>query len=170
MEDRTMHKADFATSIVLIAFSVSTLALSLDLPRLEHRNINPWTVPGLVPGFLSAVILILGIVLLVRSVIRGGHRLGITGKGLAGFFKSETFFRLALTIGWSVVYAILLVGTIPYWIATFIYVVAFILIFELRPREKPPLRRTILLALVEAAIATAIVASVFQYLFLVDLP
>lgn len=170
MDSRTMHKADFVTSIVLIAFSISTLVMSLELPRLQHRNINPWTVPGVVPGFLSVIILILGTVLLVRAVVNKGYRLGITREGVVGFLRGETFFRLALTVGLGLGYAILLVGLIPYWLATFLYIVTFILIFELRPAEHPNVRRVIVLAVIEGIVATAIIAGVFQFLFLVDLP
>lgn len=170
MDARTMHKADFITSVVLIAFSTTSLVLSLRLPRLAHRNINPWTIPGLVPGFLSVIILILALVLLIRSIVNRGYMLGITGRGIVDFFRSETFFRLVLTVGLSIFYAIVLVGTIPYWLATFIYVVTFILIFELRPAEKPKVGRTLLFAAIEGVIATAVIAGVFQYLFLVDLP
>lgn len=170
VDSRTMHKADFVTSVVLIAFSISALVLSLRLPRLEHRNINPWTVPGMVPGFLAAIILVLGILLLVRSIRHKGYRLGLSGAGLVGFLRSETFFRLALTVGLGVVYAIFLVGAVPYWIATFVYIVAFILIFELRPKQGRRPARILILAVVEGAVATAAVASVFQFVFLIDLP
>ena len=170
MDQRTMYKADFITSIVLIAFSISMLVFSLELPRLQHRNINPWTVPGLVPGFISVVVLVLATVLLIRSLINRGHRLGLTGEGIVGFLKGETFFRLALTVALVIIYAVFLVGTVPYWIATFVYIITFILIFELRPAEKPRVGRVLILASVEAVIATAVVAGVFQYLFLVDLP
>ncbi len=165
-----MYKADFITSIVLIAFSISMLVFSLELPHLQHRNINPWTVPGLVPGFISVVVLVLATVLLIRSLINRGHRLGITGEGIVGFLKGETFFRLALTVALGIIYAVFLVGAVPYWIATFVYIIVFILIFELRPAEKPRVGRVLILASVEAVIATAVVAGVFQYLFLVDLP
>lgn len=165
-----MHKADFITSIVLIAFSISTLVLSLELPRLQHRNINPWTIPGMVPAFISIVVLILATVLLIRSIVNRGFQLGITKAGVGAFLRGETFFRLALTVGLGVVYAIVLIGAIPYWLATFVYVVSFILIFELRPAEKPRVGRVLLFASIEAVIATAVIAGVFQYLFLVDLP
>ena len=170
MDDRTMHKADFVTAIVLMAFSITALVLSLRLPRLEHRNINSWTVPGLVPGFLSVVILILATVLLIRSIVNRGWQLGITGKGIGAFLRSEAFFRLALTIGLGVIYAVVLVGTIPYWLATFVYILSFILIFELRPNADRKPVRIVVFAFVETVIATAVIAGVFQYLFLVDLP
>jgi hypothetical protein len=59
---------------------------------------------------------------------------------------------------------------IPFWLATFIFVAAFILIFEW------PLvaakRRWVLIvsALVQGALVSAVVAMVFQELFLVTLP
>jgi putative tricarboxylic transport membrane protein len=171
MDERKMNKADFVTSIVLIAFSVAVVVLSLQMPRLEHRNVNPYTVPGIVPGFLGVVVGILSIVLLVRSIVRGGWRLEITRASLGSFFRSEAAWRLALTIGLCVIYGIVLVGTLPYWLATGIFIFVFILAFELKLKE--PLAgqwKRFLFAIIVAVLATAIIAVMFRYLFLVDLP
>ena len=171
MDERQMNKADFVTSIVLIAFSVSVLVLSLELPRLEHRNINPYTVPGVVPGFLGIIIGILSVVLLVRSIVRGGWRLGLNRESVGGFIRSEAAWRLALTIGLCVIYGILMVGSMPYWLATGIFVFVFILAFELNVRK--PIggqwRRFLFAGIVSIA-TTTIVSVMFRYLFLVDLP
>lgn len=171
MDDRNMKKADFVTSIVLIAFSVSVLVLSVQLPRLEHRNINPYTVPGIVPGFLAIVIGVLSIVLLIRSIVKGGWRLGLNRESVGGFLRSETAWRLALTIGLCIIYGILMVGSMPYWLATGVFIFVFILAFELKLRE--PLAgqwKRFLFAGIVSIVATAIVSVMFRYLFLVDLP
>ncbi len=171
MDDRQMNKADFVTAIVLIAFSVAVLVLSLQLPRLEHRNINPYTIPGVVPAFLGIVVGILSLVLLIRSVVRGGWRLDLTRASVGGFLKSESAWRLALTIGLCIVYGIVLVGIMPYWLSTGIFIFVFILAFELKLKE--PLAgqwKRILFAFIVAVVTTGVVATMFRYLFLVDLP
>lgn len=171
MDDRQMNKADFVTSIVLIAFSVSVVVLSLQLPRLEHRNINPYTAPGIVPGFLGIIIGVLSMILFIRSIVRRGWKLELTGKGIVGFFKGETFFRLALTIGLSVFYGIFLIGIMPYWLATGIFIFVFILVFEIKLHV--PLkdqRKRLLFAFVVSVVSTAAIAGLFRYIFLVDLP
>lgn len=163
-----MPRADFVTSLVLIAFGAAMFWVSLEMPRFEQRNINPYSIPGIVPGILAGVNLILAAVLVVRSLIRGGHRLG--GSDWRAIVLGDGTKRLAVAFVLTVAYAVGLVGVIPFWLATFLFVAAFILIFEW------PLvaakRRWILIisALVQGALVSAIVALVFQELFLVTLP
>ena len=38
------------------------------MPRFEERQINPYTVPGLVPGMIAAVITLLGALLTLRAI------------------------------------------------------------------------------------------------------
>lgn len=163
-----MPRADFVTSLVLIAFGAAMLWVSLEMPRFEQRNINPYSIPGIVPGILAGVNLILAAVLFVRSMTRSGHRLG--GSSWREIVFEDGSKRLAIAFVLTVTYAVGLVGVIPFWLATFLFVAAFILIFEW------PLvaarRRWILIAgaLVQGALVSAIVALVFQELFLVTLP
>jgi putative tricarboxylic transport membrane protein len=163
-----MPRADFVTSLVLIAFGAAMLWMSLEMPRFEQRNINPYSIPGIVPGILAGVNLILAAVLFVRSLARGGHRLG--GEGWREIAFGGGAKRLGIAFVLTVAYAVGLVGVVPFWLATFIFVAAFILIFEW------PLvaarRRWVLIvgALVQGVLVSAIVALVFQELFLVTLP
>lgn len=163
-----MPRADFLTSLVLIAFGAAMLWLSLEMPRFEQRNINPYSIPGIVPGVLAGVNLILAAVLLVRSLSRGGFRL--SGGDWRGALLADGAVRLAIAFVLTVVYAVGLVGVIPFWLATFVFVAAFILIFEW---PLTAARRRWLLfagALVQGVLVAVVVALVFQELFLVTLP
>ena len=163
-----MPRADFVTSLVLVAFGTAMLWVSLEMPRFEQRNINPYSIPGIVPGILAGVNLILAAVLLIRSIGRGGYRLG-GGSGRAVIF-GDASKRLAIAFVLAVAYAVGLVGVVPFWLATFLFVTAFILVFEW------PLvaaaRRWVLIvsAPVQGALVAVFVAMVFQELFLVTLP
>lgn len=171
MTDQQMAKADFATSLLLMAGSTAIIMLSLRMPRMEEFGANPYSAPGVVPGFLGAILLLLGGILFIRSIMRQGHRLNIAAGDVAGFFRQESVRRVLLTLGLSLLYGIGFLGTIPYVAATFLYVAAFILLFEYIP-QKPWQQqlRTIIFAVVQAILTTAVVASVFRYLFLVKLP
>ena len=164
MNGAGMPRADFVTALVLIAFGTAMLWASLEMPRFEQRNINPYSIPGIVPGILAGV----NLILLVRSMARGGYRLG------AATWR-ETLFgdaakRLALAFALCVVYAVGLVGVVPFWLATFLFVTVFIVIFEW-PLVAPKRRwLTIVSALVQGALVSAVVALVFQEVFLVTLP
>ena len=49
----------------------AVLVGSITMDRLEQQNINPYTVPGLLPGLLGIAMMLLGAVLAVRSWRRG---------------------------------------------------------------------------------------------------
>ena len=166
-----MPKADFVTSIVLLAFSISVILLALDLPRLEHRDINPWTIPGLVPALLGGVLAVMSLVLFIRSVRHEGHRLGLTRERVREIAGMTQVKRASATVAFCLVYALVLVGWLPYVVSTFLFVFIFIVMFEYE-RHTPlgSQRRRILFAGLEAVIVAAAVASLFHYVFLVRLP
>lgn len=79
--------------------------------------------------------------------------------------------RLAWILGLSLVYAAGLVGRMPFWLATFLYVFSAIVVFE-RPEHTNP-RRTVTRIAIAAVIAGATawaVPFVFEKIFLVNLP
>ena len=176
MSDRTdhgsMHRADFVTGLVLLAFSVAVVVLSLQMSRLEHRGINPLSAPGVVPGLLGGVIGLFSLILLGRAIRNRGYRLGIRSDSAAAFVRSPAASRITVTVAWCLIYAWGLVGRIDYAAATFIFVLGFVLIFELGfPDERPSsVRRRVVVALIEAVLVAGLVSAVFRYLFLVSLP
>lgn len=171
MKESTMPRADFITSIILIVFGIAAFILSVQMPRFEEHGVNPYSVPGIVPGFLGVLIGFLGVVLLIRSIVRKGYKLEITGQTVKTFFTSESSKRFALTILISVIYALVLLGRTFYSIATLLYVFAFIFVFEYE-WKKPFIQqwKRVLIAVIIAVLVSAGVTAVFQYLFLVNLP
>ena len=171
MEERNMPKADFITSIILIAFGIGVLVLSIQMPRFEEQGVNRFSVPGIVPGVLGVIVALLGVVLFVRSIVRKGYRLGISGPAAKRFFSAEMTRRFALTILISVGYAIGLVGWVPYSIATIVYVTAFVIVFEYKWKQAFGTQwKTVLMAVIIGVLAGVVVSAVFRFVFLVDLP
>ena len=171
MNDRDMPKADFVTAIILMIFGVGAAAMALRMPRLAHLNINPYTVPGIVPGLLGSIIAFMGLVLFVRAVKHRGYRLGVSREEAAAFLKKDSTRRTLLTIAACLIYASVLLGRIPYLAATILFVFAFVLIFEYAEAKRSgTLLRTLLMDAVLAVLTGAAIAGVFQYLFLVKLP
>jgi hypothetical protein len=171
MEERNMPRADFITSIGLIAFGIAVLVLSIQMPRFEDQGVNRFSVPGIVPGFLGSIIAVLGLVLFVRSIIRKGYRLGLDGAAVSRFFKAEMTKRFALTILVSVAYGWGLIGRINYEIATAIYIFAFIVIFDVKWRRGIKTQwKKILIAAIIAVLVGGVVGTTFRRLFLVNLP
>ncbi len=96
----------------------------------KKRSIDPLSVPGIVPGFLAIIILILAVLLLVRSVRRRGYRLARQDAATRAVVFSPATFRVVLCLFLALVYALGLVGNLPFWLATFLFVTTFILVFE----------------------------------------
>ncbi len=171
MQNKDMSKADFITSIVLIALSVTIINMSIKMPRFEHRGANPWSVPGIVPGILGGIIGFLGIVLFIRSIKQQGYKLDLTKGKLIDWFRKPASIRLWLTILLTVGYAWGLIGWMSYPLATFLFIFAFIIIFEYNRQEikKMKLKR-IITAFFIALISAVAISVVFQYGFLIRLP
>lgn len=166
-------RRDLLTSLVMIALGVGVLVESLRMPRFEHLGVNPYTVPGIVPGFLGAVIATLAFVMLVRTVVawrRSGDVPVVAGDDEPGSAP-----RLLITIVLTVGYGGVLVGNVPFWLATFVFVLAFLLVFGWRADFADAARRAALLvyastAVLQAGVVAAAVTFVFERIFLVTLP
>ena len=167
-----MVKKDFITSIVLIAFSISVIVSSYTMDRLEHRSIDPFSAPGVVPGMIGLILLCLSLILFVRSLKNGGYRLFSRDGGADTEVRHEgAVKRVLLTLFISVAYGIGFLGRVDYTLCTLLYIFTFIIVFEYRWRV--PLleqKRMLAGALLQSLIAAAAISLVFRKLFLVDLP
>jgi hypothetical protein len=78
---------------------------------------------------------------------------------------------MLLTTLLCVIYGLAMIGHLNYYLATFLFVIGFLLIFQYHALTTIfAQRRLLLTAFVQAALTAAIVGVVFRYLFLVDLP
>jgi len=166
-----MVKKDFITSIVLIAFSLSVVVMSYTMPRLEHRNIDPFSAPGVVPGMIGMILLCLSMILFVRSCRRSGYLLFSRKIDAGEPTHRGGGRRVVLTLMLSLVYAVGLLGRLDYTFATLSYIFAFIVIFEYRSGIGLAAQKKMIgVALLEAVIAAVSISLIFRKLFLVDLP
>ena len=162
-------RADFWFGLGLVIFGFALGFESWRMPRLAELNVHPMTAPGLVPGLLGAIIFFLGSILFIRAARAGGWRL--TGAGGDGGGLSSQTKRFFVALGLCLVYAGGLVGLIPFWAATFLFVMVFIVIFEWRRDRVLALHlRAIALAALQAVIVSAAVTFIFEKIFLVRLP
>ncbi|HSC71596.1 MAG TPA: tripartite tricarboxylate transporter TctB family protein [Candidatus Methylomirabilis sp.] len=166
-----MIKADFLTGMVLILVSLFVVFESWRMPRLEHLRVHPLSVPGLVPAFLGTVIIVFAVILVVRSVLAGGHRLAISLQATRRLLTEPGNRRLLVTAILSIGYAGFLVGSIPYGLATGLFIFAFMVIFEWR--RGMTRREYVRLGLAAGILAvgtSVLVTWAFESLFLVTLP
>lgn len=88
----------------------------------------------------------------------------------AGLSQREVVRRLGLTLALTLVYAGVLVGRLPFWLATFLFVAGFVVAFEWRRDRLAAHLRRVATAALEAAVVAAAVTYIFERIFLVRLP
>ncbi|WDR02894.1 tripartite tricarboxylate transporter TctB family protein [Devosia algicola] len=162
MNPTQMDKLDFVSSLVLTIFGVGVLVESLRLPRLEHLKVNPFTVPGIVPGVLGLLLAICGLAILVRSIRRGGWRLGLTGQNTASWARSGPVQRSAVTLVLTLGYALVLFPQVPFRFSTPLFVFAFIVTAEAMALGRWPKWQALVTGLVLAILAGLAIGYVFQ--------
>ena len=168
---RRPARSDLRDAIGWVVLGLATLIASIRMDRLEQQNINPVTIPGLLPGLLGIAMMLLGLVLGLRSWRRGALHEPVPAPGpMAREQRKRVVVATALCLG----YAVVLVGHgLPFWIASSIYVTASILIFQRMspdPAERKLSQRVIVKALAIGVISSVVVWLVFEHLFLVRLP
>jgi len=169
-EVRAFAARDLRGALGWVVFGLAVLVLSIRMDRLEAQHINPYTIPGLLPGLLGIVMLGLGVLLGIRSWRRGGRFVAgpqIASSGLA-------VRRLALVIGLIVVYTVVLLGRgLPFWLGATLYVVASILLLQ-APQRAAEGRgvsvRDVAFAVAVGLASGWVITIVFQDAFLVRLP
>lgn len=171
MSERAMARADFLAGVVFAVLAVAVIWGSVTMPRLAERGVHPTGAPGVVPAALGLALGVCAVLLVVRSMRAGGHRRGEGQGGLAWAVGGEGR-RLGVALAITLVYALVLVGTIPFWLATMIFVFAFVAVFERMAEadERPSLRASLIAAVALAVAAAVVVPLVFETVFLVRLP
>lgn len=167
-EDAVRVRADLITAVVLVALGLAVVYFSWTMDRLEVRRIHPATIPGLVPLILGGALTLCGSLLFFRSV-----RLDQPGAGapLVRTLVSWSAIRVATALGLALVYTLLLVGNLPFWLASSLFVFTFITLFETVLADHPgSLVRTLIWAGFVALIGGLGVYVVFDRIFLVRLP
>ncbi len=164
-------RADLKDAVGWIALGIAVLIGSVTMDRLERQHINPYTVPGLLPGLLGIAMIVLGGVLALRSLRRGA----LDARPVpAAAHQREERRRIVVVAALCVGYGVVLIGHgLPFWAASAIYIAGSILVLQ-RIDHDPQARRISLrdatLAIVIALVASVVTHLVFQELFLVRLP
>ena len=161
-------RVDFYSALAWVVFGGAVTVGAWRMDRLEHLHINKYEIPGLVPGLLGAAILLLGLVLALRAVVRGA-----LGTQAPRTQRESQFRSMALVFALTLFYGLALVGNgVPFWLGTFAFVSVFIFIFD-RERQSGLDRgmpRQLMLALIYGAATSAVVSFAFENIFLVRLP
>jgi hypothetical protein len=161
-------RSDFLSAIGWMALGIAILIGSITMDRLEKQDINPYTIPGLLPGLLGIAMTILGALLAARSW--RPHLLAVKG---APPNRAEQK-RLMLVLGLCLAFGVGLVGhDLPFWLAAALFVTIAILSLQYQQRQATGTKLTLRMIVTAAAIglgAGFAITLVFQEFFLVRLP
>jgi hypothetical protein len=168
-EDLAALRSDFLSALGWMALGIAILTGSVMMDRLEKQGINPYTIPGLLPGLLGIAMTILGALLAARSW--RPHLLASPGKATAN--RAEQM-RILLVLGLCLTFGVALVGHgLPFWLAAAIFVTTAILALQYQQRKSTGQPLTLRQFATTAAIglgAGIAITIVFQEIFLVRLP
>jgi hypothetical protein len=169
-ELRAQAASDLRDALGWLAFGVAVLVGSIRMDRLEAQHINPYTVPGLLPGLLGLVTILLGVLLGLRSWGRGARLVG----GPRFRVDWPTLRRLAVVIGLILIYTVALLGRgLPFWLVSTLYVTASIVLLQAPQRALAGRGlnwRDLAFATAVGVGSGVVIEFVFQELFLVRLP
>jgi hypothetical protein len=163
----TSPRDDVVGGLSWMLLGIVILVASWRMDRLEAQDINPYTIPGLVPGLLGLGMMFFAALMLARGWRHGGLR---TAAPMPDERKTA-YGRLALALVLCLGYAVVLLGRVPFWLAASLFV--SISIFVLRFTELRAKAQLVRGAVTSTAIGIgsgALVTLVFEKLFLVRLP
>lgn len=164
-------RVDLVTAAVVFAAGVAIVYAAWIMPRFREQLGEIYTAPGLVPALYGIVIAILGLWLAARSIGRGALSPAAAGRTKRERREGYSNARLALAALLCLAFAVGMVGRMPFWLATAIFVFLFVLLFEWRGDQPWHERiRPIVTAALVAAATGGLVTLVFQRVFLVRLP
>jgi hypothetical protein len=163
----TSPRDDVIGGLLWMLLGLVILIASWRMDRLEAQDINPYTIPGLVPGLLGLGMMFFGTLMLARGCRNGGlHAVSISGS------ESKTAYgRLALALILCIGYAVVLLGRVPFWLAASLFVSTSIFVLRFAElRAKAQLLRGATTAIVIGIGSGALVTILFEKIFLVRLP
>jgi hypothetical protein len=170
-EDLAGLRSDFMSALGWMGLGIAILIGSVMMDRLEKQGINPYTIPGLLPGLLGIAMTILGALLAARSWRT--RLLSMTATGDASVKRAE-YKRLLLVLGLCLTFGVVLVGHgLPFWLAAALFVTMAIVSLQYQ-QGKSTGQALNTRAFVKAAViglgAGIVITIVFQEIFLVRLP
>ena len=164
-------RSDFLSALGWMGLGIAILIGSVMMDRLEKQDINPYTIPGLLPGLLGIAMTVLGALLAARS-----WRPGLLAPAAASGASTHRAARkrLVLVLGLCLAFGVVLVGHgLPFWLAAAIFVTVAIASLQAQQRQATGQKLSLRMLVTAMAIglgAGFAITLVFQELFLVRLP
>lgn len=162
-------RADAWQSLAWVLLGVATLIESLRMDRLEQQDINPYTIPGLLPACLGVVIIFLGVLMAIRSISRGALQ---KPQAALPTQDGHELRRIGVILVLCCGFALGMVGHgLSFWIAAALFITVTITLLQ---RSASGTAHGGLKGLLKAAaiglVAGVVITLIFQEFFLVRLP
>jgi len=166
---RPSARADLYGGGFWVALGTAIAVASWNMDRLERQGVSFFTAPGLVPGILGVLMVILGLVLAGRALRNGA--LGAQQLPPV-LLNADTLRRAGIALLLTIGFAVGLVGHgVPFPVAATVFLFLQISILQYPERKaRNEVARGLLAAAVVAAGAAVTISLLFQYVFLVRLP
>ena len=126
------YKKDFTSSIVLLGIGTFSIVHGYQMPVAQVTG-SPdlWYIaPGVSPILVGIVLDVLAFILLIRSIVNGGLLSSVDLQAAGRYIKTHDFLLLITAIGFLAIYIFILIGRMPYYVATFIYLFGNMVVFK----------------------------------------
>lgn len=151
---------DLVVGIALILFGIITAVVSLKM-KIFKTFLDA---PGLFPLMLGCLFVVLGLMLLVPSLRDGavGEAKKSLGKqAILEFARDDKTIRTLILIAFMVIYIFVLIGRIPFTLASWLYLMATMLYLK-----STKIWKIILIS----TLASVLISVAFRYGFRIPLP
>ena len=134
MPEEKLRKADIITGICLILLGLAVLYGASRMPMSGTYGgvTNVWYVsPGILPILIGTLIIIFSIGILIRAMRRGGHKdiVRYFSEKARGLLQNPEVRRIFMIWIWSSVYIFGSLGRINFYLASFLYLCPFMMLF-----------------------------------------
>lgn len=159
--------ADLLTGAAWFVLAAAIVIGSWRMDRLEHLGATLYTLPGLVPGMLGAIIGLMAVILMLRSLSAGALAGARTWQ-----FHIADHWRLFVVLVLGLIYAVGFVGHgLPFWLVSALFVTLLVFIFQFAERRaNGTLARGAVFAAGFGIVAGLVIHYGFQDIFLVRVP
>jgi len=160
------RRAELLTAAAWGAAGTTILVASWRMNRLDDRGISPWSAPGLTPGVVGALMIVLAGVLALQARHTEAAAEPVPPQE-AGALR-RMLLALALCFGFA---GIALGHGLPFVVEGAIFIFVFTTLFSLPVwRAERRIKRGLLQTLAIAVLASSFIAWLFESVFLVRLP
>lgn len=162
------RRDELLSAAVWAALGAAIVVASWRMERLDDRGINPLSAPGLTPGVVGALMIVLALALVWQARRARAADDDAAPAAPAPESNRRTLAAGALCVGFA---GVALGHGLPFWVEGAVFIFAFTTIFSWSAwRAEHRIGRGLMQTGAVAVVASAFISWLFQSVFLVRLP